>query len=77
MKSQRAFLLSLLVFVLVSVSCSRSPQKQNTALPAIDTATFHRVVDGKEIKLYTLKKQQGNRSVAYQLRCQDIIGHYT
>ncbi len=59
MKSQRAFLLSLLVLVLVSGSCSRNPQKQNTALPAIDTATFHRVVDGKEIKLYTLKNSKG------------------
>jgi len=59
MKSQPAFFLSLLVLALVSGSCSRNSQKQNATLPAIDTATFHRLVDGKEIKLYTLKNSKG------------------
>ena len=59
MKSHSVFFFSLMLMVIISGGCSRNTQKQNVNLPAIDTSTFHRKVDGKEIRLYTLKNSKG------------------
>lgn len=59
MKSQSSFFLSLMTIAIILVSCLRNQQKQNATLPVIDTASFHRMVDGKEIKLFTLKNSKG------------------
>lgn len=52
-------LLSIVIFACKPTSAPKPAEANAGNLPAVDTASFHRIIDGKEVRLFTLKNKNG------------------